>query len=44
MRAKKRKQTSLCSDNVAMGRGWHSREIKHKESKHEDDRVALEVK
>jgi hypothetical protein len=25
-----KKQASLCSDNVAAGRGWHSREIKLK--------------
>jgi hypothetical protein len=27
-----KKQASLCSDNVAGGRGWHCREIKLKES------------
>jgi hypothetical protein len=29
-RAKKRKQASLCYDNVSGGRGWHNRELKLK--------------
>jgi hypothetical protein len=29
------KQTGLCSDKLAGGKGWHSREIKPKESKRE---------
>jgi hypothetical protein len=43
-RARKETSTSLCSDNVAGGRGWRSREIKFKESKHEEGHVALGVK
>jgi hypothetical protein len=39
-----KKQASLCSDNVALGRGQHSREINLKESKHEEGNVALGVK
>jgi hypothetical protein len=38
---KKKRQTSLCSDNVAVGRGWHSREIKLKESKLGEGHVPL---
>jgi hypothetical protein len=30
------RQTGLCSDEVARGKGWHSGEIKPKESKHEE--------
>jgi hypothetical protein len=30
-----KKQASLCSDKVAGWRGWHSREVKPKESEHE---------
>jgi hypothetical protein len=29
----KRKQTGLSSDKVARGKGWHSREVKPKDSK-----------
>jgi hypothetical protein len=36
-----RKEASLCSDNVAGGRGWHSREIKLEESKCEEGHLAL---
>jgi hypothetical protein len=40
-----KKQRSLCSDNVAVGKGWHSREIKLKKFKHEEGHIALgEVK
>jgi hypothetical protein len=35
------KQASLCSENVAGEKGWHSREIKLKESKHEEVHKAL---
>jgi hypothetical protein len=35
------KQTSLHSDNVARGKGCHSREIQLKGSKHEEGHVAL---
>jgi hypothetical protein len=42
-RAKKKKQTSLCSGNVAGGRVWHRREIKPKESKYEEGHIALGV-
>jgi hypothetical protein len=37
------KQTALCSDKVAGGKGWHSREIKSEESKHEEGHIALGV-
>jgi hypothetical protein len=36
-----KKQASLCSDNVAGGRGWHSRKIKLKKSEHEEGHIAL---
>jgi hypothetical protein len=39
-----KKQASLCPDNVARERGWHSREIKFKESKCEEGHIALGVK
>jgi hypothetical protein len=39
-----KKEASLCSDNVAWGRGWHSREIKLEESKCEEGHIALGVK
>jgi hypothetical protein len=41
---KKKKQAGLCSDNVAGGRGWHSKEIKLKESKSEEGHITLGVK
>jgi hypothetical protein len=42
-RKRKKKQATLCSDNGAGGREWHSREIKLKKSKHEGH-IALGVK
>jgi hypothetical protein len=39
-----KKQTGLCSDKVAGGKGWHSREIKPKESKREEGHISLGVK
>jgi hypothetical protein len=36
-------ETGLCSDKVAGGKGWHSREVKPKESKREEGQVALGV-
>jgi hypothetical protein len=42
-RRNRREKHKLCSDKV-QGKGWHSREIKPKESKHEEGHVALEVK
>jgi hypothetical protein len=38
-----KKQANLCSDKVAERKGWHDREIKLKESKREEDHVALGV-
>jgi hypothetical protein len=43
-RRAKKKEANLCPDNVAGGRGWHSREIKLKESKCEEGHIALGVK
>jgi hypothetical protein len=43
-RTKKKKQAGLCSNNVAGGRGWHSREIKLKKSESEEGHIALGVK
>jgi hypothetical protein len=40
-RGPEKKQASLCLDNVAGGRGWHSRETQLKESKCEEGHVAL---
>jgi hypothetical protein len=40
----KKKEASLYADNVATGRGRHSREIKLKKSKCEEGHVALGVK
>jgi hypothetical protein len=34
---------SLCSDNVAGGKGWHGREIKPNEFKREEGHIALRV-
>jgi hypothetical protein len=37
------KQTGLCSDKVAVGKRWHSRETKPKESKCEEGHIAVGV-
>jgi hypothetical protein len=42
-RRTRRETDRLCSDKVAGGKGWHSREIKLKESKHEESHLALGV-
>jgi hypothetical protein len=36
-------QIGLCSDKVAGGKGWHSREINPKESRREEGHIALGV-
>jgi hypothetical protein len=37
------KHIVLCSDKVVGGKGWHSRELKPKEYKHEGGHIALGV-
>jgi hypothetical protein len=42
-RRTRRKQTGLSSEKVAVGKRWHSREIKPKEFKGEEGHIALGV-